>query len=80
MKIYKLKKDVNSPNFTRTIEAGRIYTPSQLQSSFDMNERSLNFNEWFEDVSEQYEIKGCNILKKDTDEIVRSRAFLLQTH
>lgn len=77
IKIYRLKKDINSPNFTRTIEAGRIYTSCQLKSTFHVNETSYTFKDWFEDVSDEYEIKGCMIVRKSDEATIKSTACLV---
>ena len=68
IKIFRLKKDINSPQFNRTIEAGRIYTGSQLESFLNINECHSNFKEWFDDVSD--EVKES--IKKEKQKIVNN--------
>lgn len=68
IKIFRLKKDINIPQFNCTIKAGKIYTRSQLNSFLDIDEYHFNFKEWFDDVSD--EVKES--IKKEKQKIVNN--------
>lgn len=64
-KIFILKKDISSPQFTRVIKAGRVYTETQIKDSFPhllWSKQNPSLAEWFDDVSDQFEINNCRIV------------------
>lgn len=80
MKIYKLKRDVNSLILMRTIEGGSIYTESQLKNTFNIDDSYSTFKDWFEDVSQEYAIEGCSIIKRSNAEVIKSTVYFFTPH
>lgn len=62
IKLYELAKDIVSPQFQYTIQAGREFTMNQIKSYFPSIDE-LRFNEFFKE-SEKYEIVNCRKVEK----------------
>lgn len=70
MELYKLKKNIDSPQFNHVLEAGKLYPESVLVNHFpSLDKKSPRFKEFFE-ISEEYEIEHCRIVKKRKSNLV----------